>query len=62
MTADISDKIVQEINCWDCKYNDLAGTSFFGKCTWFEKHNKGNSKEIPSDRVDRGCKFFEPRT
>jgi len=48
-------------NCWNGNYDDLMGTSFFGRCTWFEKHGKGKSKEIPRDRVDIGCKFFEPR-
>jgi len=43
------------------KYNDLGGTSLFGRCTWFEKHGKGKSREIPRDVVDKGCKFFEPK-
>jgi len=61
MKADDTDNNVHRTNCWDCKYNDLAGASFFGKCTWFEKHGKGKGKEIPRDRVDKGCKFFEPK-
>jgi len=48
-------------NCWDCTYQQLAGVPFFGKCTWFLKNNKGEDKEIQSDIVDKGCKYFIPR-
>ena len=60
MKADDADSKVQQPNCWDYKYNDLTGTSFFGRRTWFERHAKDNSKEIPQNIVDKGCKFFEP--
>jgi hypothetical protein len=61
MKADDTDNNVNKRNCWDCKYNDLTGISFFGRCTWFEKHNKGKSKVIPKEMVDKGYKFFDPR-
>lgn len=49
-----------KISCWDCKYNDSSGIAFFGRCTWFERHGKGKNKDIPREKVDEGCKFFEP--
>jgi hypothetical protein len=61
MNADDANNEVHRRNCWDCTYNDLMGTFFFGRCTWFEKHGKGKSKEIPRGVVDKGGKFFEPR-
>ena len=61
MKAEDADNNVHQINCWDCKYNDLTGTSFFGRSTCFEKHGKGKSKVTPKEMVDKGCKFFEPR-
>jgi hypothetical protein len=60
MKAENVNNNVHQRNCWDCKY-DLTGISFFGRCTWFEKHGKGKSKEIPKEMADKGCKFFEPR-
>lgn len=46
-------------NCWDCQFNDLVPKdTFFGICTWFEKHAKGLNKEIPPEIVDKGCKQF----
>jgi len=47
-----------EKSCWDCKYHDIEGTTFLGKCLWFEEHGMA-IKEIPPDRVDEGCKLFE---
>ena len=52
---------VRQPNCWDCKYNDLTGVYFFGRCTWFEKHGKGENKTILRKIVDKGCKFYVSR-
>jgi hypothetical protein len=48
-------------NCWKCRYNNIKSPTFFGICTWFEKHNMGPNKEIPAKVVDIGCKHFSPR-
>lgn len=50
-----------EKSCWNCKYQQIGGDTFFGVCTWFEQHGKGKNKEIAADVVDKGCKFFEGR-
>ena len=49
-----------ENNCWQCKYQNLGGSTFFGICTWFS-HNGKKDKEISSENVDVGCKFFLPK-
>jgi hypothetical protein len=61
MKAEDAENNVNKRNYWDCAYNDLTSTSFFGRSTWFEQHGKGTSKETPKDIVDKICKFFEPR-
>lgn len=44
--------------CWNCIYQDMPQESFLGECTYFVR--KGMSpKEIPSDIVDRGCKYWK---
>ena len=48
-------------NCWDCSYQQIAGETFLGKCTWFSKHRQGMDKEIPPEVVDVGCKHFVQR-
>ena len=40
-------------NCWDCALNKKGGINAFGVCTYFDK-----PKEIPSNKVDIGCKFW----
>ena len=40
-------------NCWNCKQRNKGGINFFGTCTYFE-----TPKEIPSNIVDEGCKFW----
>jgi len=57
----MNDKKTNEKSCWNCSYQNIAGVPFFGKCTWFSKKNKGEDKEIQSDIVDIGCKYFIPR-
>jgi len=51
-----------EINCWNCKYIDLSGVYFPGRCTWFKEVKELEPKEIPGDMVDVGCKFFSPNS
>jgi hypothetical protein len=48
-------------SCWDCGYQQIAGDTFLGKCTWFSKHNRGQDKEIPAHIVDVGCDHFVQR-
>ena len=45
-------KLIQN-NCWNCKQRKSKATDFFGKCTYFE-----TPKNIPSNIVDEGCKFW----
>jgi len=33
-------------NCWDCSYQQIAGDTFLGKCTWFSKHKREKDKDI----------------
>ena len=40
-------------NCWNCALRQKGGINAFGMCTWWDK-----SKEIPSEIVDKGCKFW----
>lgn len=47
--------------CWDCRFIDLEGTTFLGRCTWFVANKKGPAKDIPPSVVDKGCKFFSRR-
>jgi hypothetical protein len=48
-------------NCWDCSYQQIAGDTFLGKCTWFSKHKQEQNKDIPPEVVDVGCKLFVKR-
>jgi hypothetical protein len=48
-------------SCWDCAYQQIAGDTFLGKCTWFSKHKREKDKEIPPEVVDAGCKHFVQR-
>ena len=47
-------------SCWQCKYQKLDGTTLFGICSWFSQNGKID-KEIPSEKVEVGCKFFIKR-
>ena len=40
-------------NCWNCALRQKGGINAFGLCTWWEE-----PKEIPSEIVDEGCKFW----
>ena len=47
-------------SCWQCKYQKLDGITLFGICSWFSQNGKID-KEIPSEKVEVGCKFFIKR-
>lgn len=40
---------------------DLSGIYFPGRCNWFKDVKKEVAKEIPADKVDKGCGFFSPK-
>lgn len=62
MTKDSNDDTAKSgINCWGCNYQQIAGDTFLGKCTWFSKHKREKDKDITSKVVDTGCKYFVPR-
>jgi hypothetical protein len=46
------------MNCWNCKYQQLGGMTFLGFCKYFDKLGK-EKEHIPSNVVDKGCRFFE---
>lgn len=48
-------------SCWDCNYQQIAGDTFLGKCTWFSKHKREKDKDITPKVVDVGCKYFVQR-
>lgn len=48
-------------SCWDCNYQQIAGDTFLGKCTWFSKHKQEKDKDITPKVVDVGCKYFVQR-
>jgi hypothetical protein len=56
-----SDPVNNEKSCWSCYYQQIAGDTFLGKCTWFSKHKNKKDKEIPPERVDVGCKYYAQR-
>jgi len=60
-TIESNDHSASEKNCWFCNYQQIAGDTFLGKCTWFSKQKHQQDKEIPPDIVDVGCKHFVQR-
>ena len=40
-------------NCWDCGLRKSGGINAFGLCAWYDK-----PEEIPSNIIDKGCKFW----
>ena len=48
-------------SCWVCGYQQIAGDTFLGKCTWFSKHRQEKDKDITPKVVDIGCKYFVQR-
>ena len=47
--------------CWDCGFRRDFDNTFLGICTWFEVHGKGENKQIPPPRVDKGCKHWKKK-
>ena len=49
----MEDKIKNEMNCWDCSYQQIGGDIFLGKCTWFSKHKQGAGTgiEVKKQRI-----------
>ena len=43
-------------NCWNCGLHNSGGINAFGVCKWFK-----DPKEIPSNIVDKGCKFWRSK-
>jgi hypothetical protein len=50
----------QKPSCWNCKYQQIGGDTFFGLCKYFEVLNC-KAVEIPIHVVDVGCQFHEMR-
>ena len=50
-------KKILKKSCWECRYQDLKGITFLGRCLRFKEHNM-EVKEIPPHKVDEGCKHF----
>ncbi len=48
-------------SCWTCVFHNIASAAFLGTCTWFEKNEKGENKDIPPDVVDKGCKHWKEK-
>ena len=48
-------------SCWTCAFQKIAGMTFLGVCTWFERYRKGKNKDIPSELVDIGCKHWQKK-
>ena len=46
-------KKLNQNNCWNCIKRNKGGINPFGMCTYFDE-----PKEIPSNIVDEGCKFW----
>ena len=40
-------------NCWNCALWKGGGITLLGACKWFEE-----PRDIPSEVIDRGCKFW----
>ena len=60
MHADLNDKTKKSISCWECRYIDLTGDTFLGRCLWFREHGL-EVKEIPPNKVDEGCQHFQKK-
>ena len=60
MNTDNRDNVHALANCWDCRYVDLVGSPFLGRCLWFKEYGM-EVKEIPPNVVDIGCKHFQKK-
>ena len=45
-------------SCWNCKYQSLASSNFFGNCLYFETIGR-KKKAIPNNIVEIGCLLHE---
>jgi len=54
--------MISDKNCWNCKYQNIDNDTFLGLCMWFKIHKSDQPKDIPSEKVDIGCRFFEPKS
>ena len=52
---------IKEKSCWTCAFQNIATATFLGVCTWFQKNNKGDNKDIPPDVADKGCKHWKKK-
>jgi|GEM_PF-1632974 len=59
--AEEMDMAEEKKSCWTCEYQQLAGNTFFGICTYFSTIGRPN-KEIPRNVVDESCKFWIPKS
>lgn len=48
-------------SCFDCSYHKSSPTNLLGFCQWFKEKGQ-EPKEIPGKVVDKGCKYFIPKT
>lgn len=46
--------------CYSCRWVAIGGIYFPLGCAWFPKHDKGETKDVPPDKIMTGCKFYEP--
>ncbi len=52
---------VQDKSCWTCGFQKKGGpNTFLGICLYFEVQGK-ESKQIPENVVDIGCKFWKQK-
>ena len=51
-----------DTSCWTCDHVSLGGDAFPARCAWFVEAKKSEKpKDIPIDRVDKGCKFWREK-
>lgn len=50
-------------SCWECGFVSLGGNTLVGRCRWFvEVKGEKEPKDIPTDRCDKGCKFYKEKS
>lgn len=60
MHTNSNDKTIQSKSCWECRYIDLTGNTFLGRCLWFREHGL-EVKGIPARKVDEGYQHFQQK-
>ena len=58
MCPNENDKLEQTNTYWECRYIDLTGDTFLGRCLWFREHGL-EVKEIPPNKVDEVVSIFK---